>query len=66
MHVYVRLKFKGHQICPKDLLAYGVQRKIEAFCLSTSYAFYITKCGPYIRELSTPPQSWEVKKSQNT
>jgi hypothetical protein len=55
MCVHVHLVFKGHRICPKDLFVYGFQRKIEAFCLSTSYAFYITQCGPYIREL-LPPQ----------
>ncbi len=54
MHVHVHLVFKGHQIHPKDLFIYGVQRKIEAFCLSTSYEFYITKYGPYIRELFPP------------
>jgi hypothetical protein len=60
MHMYVHLVFKGHRIHPKDLFIYGVQRKIETFCLSTSYAFYITNYGPYTREL-LPPQSWEVK-----
>jgi hypothetical protein len=54
MHVHVHLVFKGHQIHLEDLFIYGVQRKIESFCLSTSYAFYITKYGPYIRELFPP------------
>jgi hypothetical protein len=52
--MYVHLVFKGHRIRPKDLFIYGVQRKIEAFCLSTSYAFYITKYGPYIRNYYPP------------